>query len=451
MANPTCHLVLAASVVTMLGCGEPSPSAESAEADWAPPTGPIAVAEADSAGIRVVSISGSVDSLPEWSLSERPITEIRSNAEPFIGQVGEVAFLGEQQLLVADNQTAELRVFGADGQVVQVLGGKGDGPGEFQRITQLSVTPDNAVHAYDLVHSRISSFDQRGSLIATIPMPRGFAGPRTYVEDAWALDSDRFLRVGKRNPEETGDPTGPVRLLVRDGVIDVTSSEGTSLASPIEIGGGSLIIGERLVGPGPVSNRPFVAANSNRVLSGSGRTYELLLRDTDLRPLMVIRWTGWAQPMTSSLAGALQGRMKASVESLRSLDPPVPPPVIEGELRIVDINFRPEVLPDTLPALGFAMLDEDGRIWVARYQPPDDGGVARSGPESDWRQEDVWHLLDPDGKPVARVRLPPQTRLLAVRRDRVVVVTRDDLDAQTIRVLALNQTPTQTTTAGVGR
>ena len=36
------------------------------------------------------------------------------------------------------------------------------------------------------------------------------------------------------------------------------------------------------------------------------------------------------------------------------------------------------------------------------------------------------------------VRLPSETRLLAVRSDRVVVVTRDSLDVEHVRVLAID-------------
>jgi hypothetical protein len=449
IANPARHLIVAASVVLMIGCREPSPSTGSVAAEGDGPGGSIAVSQTDSAGVRIVSISGSVDSLPQWSLSEPALNEISAAAAPFIGGVGAVAFLGDGQLLVEDNRTAELRVFDADGQVLRLWGGRGDGPGEFQRIMRLSVTPGDTVYAFDLNHSRISGFDPGGALVTTVPVPQGFAGRGTFADEGWALGSDRFLLFGRRpDPRESGGPVAAPRLLVRNGIVGVVASDGTALAPPVEIPGGSLIFGDRAVLESPFSNHPFVTTNGNRIVTGSGRTYELVLRDSDLRPITIVRWSGWARPMTNSVIEALYDPMKASVESLRSL---FPANVVAAQLPILELMFNPELLPDTLPALGGVLMDESGRVWVARFQPPIDFRVALSGRvDYEWRQEDIWHVLAADGKPIARVRLPAETRLLAVRSDRIAVVTRDDLDAETVRVLAIEQISPRTTTAGVG-
>ncbi len=102
--------------------------------------------------------------------------------------------------------------------------------------------------------------------------------------------------------------------------------------------------------------------------------------------------------------------------------------------------FHPDVLPEALPALSSALLDESGGIWVARFRPVTDMRERSSGNTLlNWHQEDVWHVLDSNGSPIARLRLPTRTRLLAVRSDRVAVVTRDDLDLEHVRVLAINR------------
>jgi hypothetical protein len=104
--------------------------------------------------------------------------------------------------------------------------------------------------------------------------------------------------------------------------------------------------------------------------------------------------------------------------------------------------FRPELRPDSVPAVSAALLDDDGRIWVERFQPHrdfDEFLQASSGGGHHWNQESVWHVLAPDGVPLARVRLPPATRLRAVRADRVVVVTRDELDVESVRVFAIDK------------
>jgi hypothetical protein len=394
--------------------------------------GEITVTEADSAGVRTVTISGPVTALPEWSLSEVPLTDISGNAAPFLGRVGEVAFFGERQILVYDRQSAELRSFASDGQVVQLLTGAGDGPGEIRALTQLSVTSGDTVYAFDIRHNRISVFGAGGALRTTIPVRPEFAGPETLVRDAWALGTDRYLLYGYGlGPGESGRPTDPPHRAVRDAIIQVVSADGIERATAIHFNGGYVVRHAGGASGSPFSNRPFVAVNAGRILHGSGLTYELTVRDLDLRPLLVIRWLGWQQPLTASMIETLRGPMAASIHELRAIAP-------DAADRLTDALFHTDVLPEALPALGSALLDENGRIWVAQFRPSDDLPMAMAGGYEQWHEDDVWHVLDSDGSPMARVRLPPRTRLLDVRSDRVVVVTRDDLDVEHVRVLAID-------------
>ena len=62
-------LVATASVFTLHGCGEqPAPSGE----EIVVTDEEILVSESDSAGVAMVTITGPVTALPEWSLRRRP-------------------------------------------------------------------------------------------------------------------------------------------------------------------------------------------------------------------------------------------------------------------------------------------------------------------------------------------------------------------------------------------
>jgi hypothetical protein len=365
---------------------------------------------------------------------------VKGNAEPFIGSVGQVAFVGNGRLLVQDAMNAELMVFDADGQPLHRMGRQGEGPGEFQMITQLSVTSGDTVHAFDYPAFRITSFDPAGALVTTIAMPNAFAGPGTFPRYVWALGSDRFLLHGYRLERDFGEPpTGPARPaqgVIRDAMVGIVASDGTERAAPINFPGTLHIRGRGYVAPSPFSNRPFVTVNRGRILYGSGRTYELILRDLDLRVATVIRWSGWEHPLTEQVLEAYRGPLEASIAEYRNDSPQL----TALHKRMVEDFFRPELRPDTLPALASVMLDENGRIWVARFRLEEDlRSAIGARAAADWDQEDVWHVLDPDGNPIARVRMPPETRLLAVRSDRVAVVTRNELDVQTVRVLPITE------------
>jgi hypothetical protein len=73
------------------------------------------------------------------------------------------------------------------------------------------------------------------------------------------------------------------------------------------------------------------------------------------------------------------------------------------------------------------MLGPDGEIWVMGFRST----LHR------WDETDRWHVLDSLGTPLARLSLPPDTRLLALAPGRVAVVVRDSLDVEHLRVLDL--------------
>ena len=414
------RVVTVAAAVVLIGCGDQVVS-----------VGEIVVTEADSAGVRMVTISGPVNALPEWSLSPTPLTEISGNDPPFLGRVGQVAFLGEDQLLVQDGQTDELRSFSAEGQVLQSLARSGDGPGEFRLLTALSVTPGDTIYAFDGRLMRVSVFGPDGAFLNTIPVRPESAGPGTLVRTARALGSDRFLLHGYGlGSGESGSREGAPHRVVRDAIIQVVTADGTDRAPQIRFPGGSVV---RYAG-GTVSgftNRPFVSVNATRILYGSGLTYELFLMDSDLQPLVVIRWPGWQRPLTASMIKALRDPRDTTLHELRAVAP-------AAADQVTDALFHPSALPEVLPALGSVRLDENGRIWVRTFLPPENVFMLMNGLFPQWREEDAWHVLDSDGSPIARVRLPSKTRLMAVRGDRVAVVTRDSLDVEHVRVLAIN-------------
>jgi hypothetical protein len=138
--------------------------------------------------------------------------------------------------------------------------------------------------------------------------------------------------------------------------------------------------------------------------------------------MRIVRWDGWVQPLTQEIVSVLRDSIDASLETMRAQNP-------DMAATVLNWLFEPTLLPTVLPGVGTAMLDEEGWIWVARYRPSTEL----------WHEEDAWHVLDPEGTPVARVRLPSKARLAAVRQDRVAVVVRDSLDVDQVHVLAIER------------
>ena len=95
----------------------------------------------DSAGIRIVENEGaSWTSDQAWHLSPEPIAEIGRLDEPAhqLSRVVGATRLADGRIVVGDRGSGELRFFDRFGQHLATAGGKGEGPGEFS--SMLDVT-----------------------------------------------------------------------------------------------------------------------------------------------------------------------------------------------------------------------------------------------------------------------------------------------------------------------
>ena len=232
----------------------------------------IQVSESDSARVTIVTISGKVSDLPLWRLAELPELAISGAAAPYLSSIGEVAFLSDGTVLVEDNQTDELRLFDAAGSVKRLIGGAGKGPGEFQNLTALTVTPGDTAYAYDRRLYRVSVFDPDGELVRSFPVSREDGGDNTiatFALDVWAVDSEHLL-LHRTSPYDTVNPAPRPRRDQRDVVLFALDGAGQVRKSPIRFRGAYSVALENGFGaPVPFSNRPFIAVSAGRVVYGS--------------------------------------------------------------------------------------------------------------------------------------------------------------------------------------
>jgi hypothetical protein len=382
---------------------------------------PVSVTEVDSGGVAIVTISGDPSSLPVWTLSDSPVLEISGDAAPYLGSIGEVEFLSDGSLLVEDSQTRELHLFDSAGTVKRLVGGAGSGPGEFQNLTEMTVTPGDTVFTYDRRLYRVSVFGPMGELVRTLTLTREDGGRSTLAMDVWALDSQHLL-LHRLSAWDSLNAAPLPRRDQRDVVLFSLDSVGAVRGEPIRFPGGYSVEFEQGDAGSPFANEPIIAVGGGRIVHGSGLAYELTVSTPDLVPERIVRWGGWQKPLTEDVLNAVRGAFGVGWEELRAERPDL----VES---LMDALFSPNVLPELLPALGPVFLDESGRIWVSRFRPTTDL----------WNQEDSWHILDEGGRPLARVPLPPKARLAACRRDLVALIMRDSLDVESLRVFRLTQ------------
>jgi hypothetical protein len=102
---------------------------------------------------------------PEKTVSfeeEIRITGENSDGEILIYQPGFFAISPEGDIFVSDGQERKIHVFDEAGTHLRAFGGKGEGPGEFQRIGELAILPDGRLMVIDWLSRRTSFFEKLG-------------------------------------------------------------------------------------------------------------------------------------------------------------------------------------------------------------------------------------------------------------------------------------------------
>jgi hypothetical protein len=107
-----------------------------------------------------------------------------------------VALGAREELYVLDAEYGKVVVFDPGGSVVRVFGGKGKGPGEFERPWDLALGPNGQVWVLDQATARLTVFNQSGQLVRTIPLP--YSSPvRVIIQEDRVYLLRNFRRPGK--------------------------------------------------------------------------------------------------------------------------------------------------------------------------------------------------------------------------------------------------------------
>ncbi len=94
--------------------------------------------------------------------------------------------------LVADAREAQVRLYGADGDLRRVIGRKGNGPGEFRHLSAVRRLPDGRIAATEM-SGKVSVFDADGKALL-----RARQAPVAPLYDADVLDARHLVLAGRR-------------------------------------------------------------------------------------------------------------------------------------------------------------------------------------------------------------------------------------------------------------
>lgn len=371
----------------------------------------------DSAGVVVVESRQPAWGPGEgWRVGARPILRIGAveggPAHEFSGVTGAVRLAGGA-LVVADGGSQEVRFFGPDGSVRAVVGGAGEGPGEFSALAGLGRGPGERVWAWDFTLRRLTWFDASGRVVRVVSL-----GPEPPVLGAvGSLPDGSFVlkqlwgaqRIAEAN--RTG--------LRRDPVAYVRFDSAGTLVDTLGLFPGREVFLTEEDGRGVMTTPPFGRTSvgalwEGTLVVGDQTTFGLEQRTDDGILRRLLRITGRDVTLSAPDAEAyLEDRLEeASPES-------------RPEVRR---SFGAIPFPATRPAHGELLADASGHLWVAAWSP---------GP----RPPTPWTVLGAGGTWLGDVEVPRGFRPWDVGGDWILGSEADELDVEHVVVYPLVKPP----------
>lgn len=349
--------------------------------------------------------------LEQWTL-ERTVT-IGHALDPESGLtlVGGVIVVGDR-LLVAQPMEQRFRVYSLTGEFLEVIGRRGDGPGEFWRLGGVGLH-DGRVWIHDPSLRRLQYFDAEGRLVSSVQI-RGHPTLRASGARVRGIlaDGSKLVRYSATADEFAESPLKPEALLLfdREGLPRDTVAMIVGRSSVVQLTDG------RESGWKSYTNLP--------------ESYRSLLSVApDGSGFVVVHRTGAvsAEPQTFRVI-----RFDASADTAWARTVPYDPIRVPGEWRSrhVEEDVRDHEVPgvpgrirqaleraygslEFFPPVGDVRAGADGTTWL----------LLRTGVESS-----VWEVLDESGRSVARVDPPPRGRIRWADADSLWFFEHDELD-----------------------
>jgi hypothetical protein len=329
------------------------------------------------------------------------------------GRIVGVTRLSDGRILVADESAVQVEFYDASGRHLRSVGGRGQGPGEFEQFHAIARLPGDSIAVETLRMSTI--FTPNGEFVRNVrygPFAAGeFEVPSVGVlgrfDNGTAVVMD--FPQGRRRPAGARQWVDSSALFLVDQAGVVTRRLGTA---PVVI----FVAGESHHFPLDFGPDAPHASSGRAIYLGFTDQYAIRVYDAGWKLERIIRraWTprrltdrdidtyvdGWME-MWSKKTGAER----------------------EAERR----DMRDDTFPEFLPAYSAMLVTPAGEVWVR--EPDLTGAPGCWCPAGMPRGTSRWSVFDPDGRWLGDVGMPPLFVPLEIGADYVLGRSRDADDA----------------------
>ena len=355
---------------------------------------------------------------PDLTLAEEPLLRIGALDGPLeyiFGEVTGAVRLEDGSIVVADEQSHNVRRYDADGQHLWTSGREGDGPGEYQGLRLLRDCPGAAITVFDWVLDRITELDPGGNVVDTRSL--NSAGVNPYGEPVCSADGRLVFTPWPDDRRSVLDRAVGESWRWRMSLRVALGGDVTVLRSGIP-GTERTRISMGTARPSYWGRSMAFAPGGAGVWFGTSDDYELEHLDWTGRVTRIARWAGPDLAVTEEQVDRYR-------DYLLTLDRYSDR---EGRRRF-EREVWPErraYLPERFPAYESLLALADGSVWVKTH------AWVAPGEEL--------HLLDANGVWLRRLTMPGGCVLLDAGPDWVLLLQRDAFDVPSVALYELVKT-----------
>lgn len=382
----------------------------------------------DSAGIRIIeNRDPRLPAARMWRVDPQPLLHIGGSETDslyeFLRVMG-VVRLTDGRLAIGVQGSHVVRFFDAQGRFVSGVGRRGDGPGEFRQILNLSRMRGDTLVVHDL--RRLHFYTADGRLVRTrVPQGEGqpYHDPQGHLDDGssvavpWANPGPRPERAQRWADSTTlfrmGPGEAPPQPLGR-------YPRWFQVAHDMVPTGVSPVFGPRI----------RVAAAGNTIYVGFPEHYEIKALSPTGRVERIIRRIVPPRPVPRAVIADHRTRVgNAPGEGGQ------PMPSAMRERRLALLAFA-----DNFAAYSTIKADRTGHLWVLRYEPWEDA-PEKWGPVSIYTppHPTEWDVFAPEGAWLGTVTLPAHFVPTDIGNNYLAGVWRDADDLEYVRVYRLTK------------
>jgi hypothetical protein len=338
-----------------------------------------------------------------------------SSAGAVIGRLSGATRLRSGNVVLADGQSQRLYEYSPAGTLLRVLGGPGEGPGEFLALRTLSSLPGDTVVVYDPRLRRLSFFPPDDAPVRVLTLHDEALFPRTPTQ-VWALGEGRVLVLHGGDMREAAErpPPGPA-LFGPPAVLRMVSlAEGTS----VELFKGgrtseAIQDGSRFWSPA------FGRAVHVAVARGQFVVLTTSVRHSVVRFDLMSGGAGATNEFRgadSPLTAAEVARVRAEARTAEGQSGP--------QFSAPEFLFDPALQPEIRPAFSDLLVAPNGFVLARVFAP-----LRQRSPE--------WWVVGPEGSFRGRVTAPGGGDLLEIGEDYLIAVAYDEYDVPKVEIRAM--------------